>query len=133
MKDYFRPEFLNRIDETIVFDILSNDVIRHIVDLKMKVICDRLEVKGIELSISNDALDYLAKEGYNPHYGARPLVRLIQDKILNPVANFIITKGVKKGDMVNVSMKDSELLIEMKKVKVKSNIKVSKLSPYNTK
>lgn len=133
LKDYFRPEFLNRIDETIVFDILSNDVIRHIVDLKIKVICDRLEAKGIELSISNDALDYLAKEGYNPHYGARPLVRLIQDKILNPVANFIITKGVKKGDMVNVSMKESELLIEMKKVKVKSNIKVSKLSPYNTK
>jgi ATP-dependent Clp protease ATP-binding subunit ClpB len=133
LKDYFRPEFLNRIDETIVFDILSNDVIRHIVDLKIKVVYDRLFTKGIILEVNDDALNYLAKEGYNPHYGARPLMRLIQDKILNPVANFIITKGVKKGDMVNVSMKDNELSIEMKKVKIKSNIKVSKLSPYNKK
>jgi ATP-dependent Clp protease ATP-binding subunit ClpB len=133
LKDHFRPEFLNRLDETIVFDILSNDVIRHIVDLKIKVVSDRLIGKGISLKIEDEALDYLAKEGYNPHYGARPLMRLIQDKILNPVATFIITKGVKKGDMVSVIMKDGELVIEMKKLKIKSNIKVSKLSPYNTK
>ena len=133
LKDYFRPEFLNRIDETIVFDILSNDVIRHIVDLKIKVVQDRLMAKGINLEISNDALNYLAKEGYNPHYGARPLMRLIQSTILKPVATFIITKGITKGDMVNITMKGDELLIEMKKFKIKSNIKSFKGSQKNTK
>jgi ATP-dependent Clp protease ATP-binding subunit ClpA len=133
LKDHFRPEFLNRLDDTIVFDILSEDVIRHIVDLKIQVIRERLLAKDIELDISPDALNYLAKEGYNPHYGARPLSRLIQNKILNPVATFIIGKGVKKGDVVNVTLKDGELGIEMKKKKIKSNVRVAKPSPYNTK
>jgi len=115
LKDYFRPEFLNRLDDTIVFDILSLETIRHIVDLKIKVVVDRLKAKNIGFEISNDALSYLAKEGYNPHYGARPLGRLIQDKILNPVATFIIGKGVKNGDIVNVSLKNKELVVEMKK------------------
>ena len=115
LKDYFRPEFLNRLDDTIVFDILSLDAIRHIVDLKIKIVKDRLIAKEINFEISPDALTYLAKEGYDPHYGARPLGRLIQNKILNPVANFIIGKSVKRGDSVVVGMKGQELLIEMKK------------------
>ncbi len=131
LKDHFRPEFLNRLDDTIVFDILSPDVIRHIVDLKIQVIRERLLAKDIELDISADALAYLAKEGYNPHYGARPLGRLIQNKILNPVASVIISKGVKKGDIVQVTMKDNEIVVEMKKKKIKSNVRVSKPSPYN--
>ena len=133
LKDHFKPEFLNRIDDTIVFDILSMEVIRHIVDIKIKVISERLKGKGIDLEISPEALSYLAREGYNPHYGARPLVRLIQDKILNPVANFIISRGVKKGDTVYVTFKDSELVIEMKRKKVKSNINISKPSGYQIK
>ena len=124
LKDYFRPEFLNRLDDTIVFDILSIDAIRHIVDLKINVVRERLITKDIGFEISNEALTYLAKEGYNPHYGARPLGRLIQDKILNPIANFIIGKGVKKGDIVNVTMKGKELIIEMKKKKLISSIKI---------
>jgi len=131
LKDHFRPEFLNRLDDVIVFDILSPEVIRHIVDLKIQVIRERLLTKDIELDISPDALTYLAKEGYNPHYGARPLGRLIQNKILNPVASFIISKGVKKGDIVHVTMKGNEIVVEMKKKKIKSNFKVGKPSPYN--
>lgn len=130
LKDHFRPEFLNRIDETIVFDVLSEDVIRSIVDIKIQVVRDRLLTKDIELEVSEDALTYLAKEGYNPQYGARPLNRLIQNKILNPVASFIIGKGVKKGDTVYVTIKDNELNIEMKKKKIKSNVRVAKPSPY---
>lgn len=130
LKDHFRPEFLNRLDEIIVFDVLSPDVIRHIVDIKIQVIRDRLLAKDIVLDISNEALDYLAKEGYNPHYGARPLNRLIQDKILNPVASFIIGKGVTKGDVVSANIKNGELSIEMKKNKIKSNLKIAKPSPY---
>jgi ATP-dependent Clp protease ATP-binding subunit ClpB len=133
LREHFRPEFLNRLDDVIVFDILSLDVIRRIVDIKIEIIRERLLGKGIGLDISDDALTYLAREGYNPHYGARPLARLIQDKILNPVATFIISKGVKKGDTVYVSMKDKEMLIEMKKKKIKSEIEVSKMTMNNVK
>ena len=128
LKDHFRPEFLNRLDDIIVFDILSEEVIRHIVDIKMKGISERLLSKGIELDISPQAMNYLAKEGYNPHYGARPLGRLIQNKILNPVASFILSRGVKKGDTVFVHTKESEhgidLTVEMKKKKITSLVKM---------
>ncbi len=117
LKDNFRPEFLNRLDDVIVFDILPLPVIRNIVDIKMKVIRERLQSKGIEIEVSNEALNYLAKEGYDPHFGARPLGRLIQDKILNPVAMLMISKGVKRGDTVYVSIKDNEMIVEMKKQK----------------
>ena len=115
LKDHFRPEFLNRIDEIVLFDILSEESIRQIVDLRIKVVKDRLDSKGISFEISEEAFAYLAKEGYNPHYGARPLNRLIQNKILNPVASYIISSGVKKGDTVSVLVKKGELVIEKKK------------------
>ena len=76
---------------------------------------DRLLGKGINFEISAEALSHLSKEGFNPHYGARPLNRLIQNKILNPVASHIISNGVKKGDTVTVSVKNEELIIETKK------------------
>lgn len=126
LKDHFRPEFLNRLDDIIVFDILSADVIRQIVDMKVKVIKDRLVAKDIELEISPEAMNYLAKDGYDPHYGARPLTRLIQNKILNPVASFIIGKKVKKGDVVSVTFKNNEPIVEIKKKKVSSNIRLGK-------
>jgi ATP-dependent Clp protease ATP-binding subunit ClpB len=124
LKDNFRPEFLNRLDEVIVFDVLSPEAIAEIVKLRIKVVSDRLVGKGIGLEISKEALAYLAREGYDPHYGARPLNRLIQNKILNPVASYLISNGVKKGDTVNVSVKNGELLIEAKKGKIKSPIHV---------
>ena len=125
LKDHFRPEFLNRIDEIIVFDILAESAIREIVHLRAQVVKDRLAGKGIEFKISDEALSYLAREGYNPHYGARPLNRLIQNKILNPVATYIISNNVKKGDTIIVSVKNNELLIETQKGKIKSNIRTS--------
>jgi len=128
LKDNFRPEFLNRLDETIVFDVLSPEAIKEIVNLRIKVVQDRLTSKGINFEISDDALSYLAKEGYDPHYGARPLNRLIQNKILNPVASYIIGNGVKKGDTVVVSVKDGQLVIETKKGKIKSSIRIEQKS-----
>jgi len=124
LKDHFRPEFLNRIDDIIVFDVLSEIAIKEIVGLRIKVVEDRLKTKGVELKISDEAMAYLAKEGYNPHYGARPLNRLIQNKILNPVASHIISNGVKKGDMVIVSVKNKELVIETRKGKIKSSMRM---------
>ncbi len=115
LKDNFRPEFLNRLDEIIVFDVLSEAAIKEIVNLRINVVKDRLAGKGIHLQISDEALSYLAKEGYNPHYGARPLNRLIQNKILNPVASHIISNGVASGDIVAVSVKGNDLLIETRK------------------
>ena len=131
LKENFRPEFLNRLDDIIVFDILSPEVIRSIVDIKIKIVRERLLGKGISLDISQDALFYLAHEGYDPHYGARPLARLIQDKILNPVANFIIASGIKKGDTVYVRMEGGEVFVEMKKAKVISNVRMG--NKVNTK
>ncbi len=124
LKDQFRPEFLNRIDEIVMFDVLSKEAIREIVTLRVKVVADRLATKGIALELSNEALDMLAATGHDPHYGARPLNRLIQTKILNPVASYIIGSGAGKGDVVRVTVKDGELAVETKKVakKVKSTI-----------
>ncbi len=128
VRAHFRPEFLNRLDEIIVFDILSEAAIKEIVNLRIKVVHDRLATKGIGFEISENALAHLAKGGYDPHYGARPLNRLIQTKILNPVASYIISSGVKKGDTVIVAVKNNELGIETKRGKVKSP-----LSPRPTK
>lgn len=128
LKEHFRPEFLNRVDETIVFDVLSEEAIREIVKLRTEVVRERLLTKGIHLEISEDAYALLAKEGYDPHYGARPLNRIIQSKILNPVATHIIANSVSAGDTVYVGVKDGQLSIETKKPKgkVKSNIKTGK-------
>jgi len=135
LKDHFRPEFINRLDEIIVFDILSPEAIKEIVNIRMQVVKDRLIGKGIALIISESALEYLAKEGYDPHFGARPLNRLIQTKILNPVATYIISNGVKKGDTVFVGVKNNELTIETKREhakgqasKIKSTIKINSQS-----
>lgn len=124
LKDHFRPEFLNRIDEIVLFDILSPEAIKDIVNIRVGVVKERLNVKGINLEITEEALSYLAKEGYDPHYGARPLNRLIQTKILNPVASLIISNGAKKGDSILVTAKNNELVITIKKGKVKSNLKI---------
>ncbi len=111
LKDHFRPEFLNRIDEIIVFDILSQESIKSIVGIRTKIVLDRLLEKGITVTVQEDALSYLARVGYNPHYGARPLNRLIQTKILNPIAERIIARTINEGDTVDVSMKGDEVIV----------------------
>jgi len=128
LKENFRPEFLNRLDEVVVFDVLSEEALREIVNLRIKVVADRLKAKGINFGISEEALSLLAKEGYDPHFGARPLNRLIQSKILNSVASFIISNKALKGDTIYVLVKNKELVIEAKKGKIKSPIRVRTLS-----
>ena len=117
LKDFFRPEFMNRVDEILIFDILSTEAIRKIVDLQMDLVRERLKSKEITLDIKNGVWDYLAKEGYNPQYGARPLKRLIQNKILNPIASLIISQGILKGGTVIIDVKNNELTFEVKKGK----------------
>lgn len=125
LKDYFRPEFLNRVDDIVVFDVLPKEAIRDIVRIQIGLVEERLKEKEIELVVSNEALDYLAKEGYNPQYGARPLKRLIQNKILNKVASLIISKSIVRGGSVLVGLKDNDLTFEVKKGRKGSIIEAS--------
>jgi ATP-dependent Clp protease ATP-binding subunit ClpB len=105
LKEFFRPEFLNRLDDIILFNILSTDAIRDIVRMQIDIVAKRLEEKQIKLTFTDAALEELAKTGYNPQYGARPLKRLIQTKILTPVANMMVARGVLEGGSINVDFK----------------------------
>ena len=96
----FRPEFLNRIDETIVFQPLSRDAILKIVDLKARALNERLAEQRITLTLTPEAKRVLAKEGYDPHYGARPLERAMKRLVENPLAMKIIAGEIKDGDSV---------------------------------
>jgi ATP-dependent Clp protease ATP-binding subunit ClpB len=115
LKSYFRPEFLNRLDEIIVFDILSPETIRAIVGLQVADVQKRLAQKDITLAITDEVYDFLAKEGYDPKFGARPLKRVIQSKILTPVANQMVSEGMLNGGTVKVSMKKGELTFDVSK------------------
>lgn len=117
LKDHFRPEFLNRLDEIIVFDILAPEVVRKIAEMQIAIVSARLLDKGITLSVSEAAIAYLAKEGYNPHYGARPMKRLIQSKILTPVASLIVGQGIMRGGVVAIDFKDGAFVTDVKKGK----------------
>jgi len=117
LKQYFRPEFLNRLDEIIVFDILSPEVIRDIVSIQMEEVVERLTRNDIELSVTDAAMDYLAKKGYDPKFGARPLKRVIQSQVLTPVAGMMVEEGVLAGGCVKVDLKKDELVFEVKKKK----------------
>jgi ATP-dependent Clp protease ATP-binding subunit ClpB len=108
LKDFFRPEFLNRLDEILVFDILSQKAIEEIVKIQVNLVKERLLTKEIKLNVSDEVLLYLAKEGYNPQYGARPLKRLIQSKILTPIAGMMVSRGVMEGGTISVNLKDIE-------------------------
>ena len=106
LRDNFKPEFLNRLDETVMFDVLSPESIQKIVEIEVDKVKKRLSQKEITLDVSKDVLAFLAKEGYNPQYGARPLKRLIQNRILTPVASLIIKESIMKGGSITVGLKN---------------------------
>ena len=115
LKNFFRPEFLNRLDEIIIFDILSPETIRSIVGMQVKMVEARLLSKEITLAVTDEVLDYIAKEGYDPRFGARPLKRVIQSKILTPVASMMVGEGMLRGGSVSITMKKGELVFDIKK------------------
>jgi ATP-dependent Clp protease ATP-binding subunit ClpC len=126
LKEHFRPEFLNRVDEIIIFNILSTEAIKGIVEIQVKDVVERLRQKEITLTLEPSVYEYLAKEGYNPHYGARPLRRLIQDKILTKIANLMVNRGVLSGGAITVGVKNNEFTFDVRKTartrKVASNV-----------
>ena len=110
LRDHFRPEFLNRVDEIIVFKPLDEAQLREIVGLLAANVTRRLTESGITLELSDEALTLLAREGYDPVYGARPLRRAIQRRLENPLARRLLAGEFKEGDVVRVDVSpDGEL------------------------
>ena len=110
LREQFKPEFLNRIDETIIFKALSKNDIKKIVELQLAILEKRLTQKKLSLQISETAKKYLANESYDPSYGARPLKRLIQTEILDPISMMIIKKKFCNGDTVKINMDEKRLV-----------------------
>ena len=104
MRERFRPEFLNRIDEIIIFSSLTMDNIKLIVELMMKDVVQRMKAQGMQLELSDEAKETLAKEGYDRVYGARPLRRVIQRKVENPLSRALLNGQFSRGDIVTVGV-----------------------------
>jgi ATP-dependent Clp protease ATP-binding subunit ClpC len=113
LKDAFRPEFLNRIDEIIMFSPLTEKQMAKIVDLQMKEVAQRLEENGLKVSLTKEARLWLAKNGYSPDFGARPLTRALQKHIESPLSKKLLAGEFKNGDVVivNVDPEDEKKLI----------------------
>jgi ATP-dependent Clp protease ATP-binding subunit ClpB len=123
LRSFFRPEFLNRLDETIIFDILSPDSLRSIVELQVQEVQKRLAQKDITLTLTKEVYDYLARVGYDPKLGARPLKRVIQSKILTPIASLMVSEGILQGGTVRVGLKKGEITLNVKKKSTRRSTK----------
>ena len=111
VRAHFKPEFLNRLDEVVMFDALSKDDLAHIVDLQLALLEQRLAVRRISISVTDAARAWLAETGYDPAYGARPLRRLIQSAIGDPLARLLIAGTVSDGGAVTVDVGDDGLVL----------------------
>ena len=119
MKKAFRPEFLNRIDETIVFAHLKQEEIRQIVDLTLKDLFKRLAERELSVEVTDEVKDHLAKNGYSEAYGARPLRRLIQRKIEDMLAEEILSGKYSAGDTIVIKLVDDKIAFEKKAKRAK--------------
>jgi ATP-dependent Clp protease ATP-binding subunit ClpB len=111
LRNSFRPEFLNRVDDVILFSRLDRAQLREIVDIQLRAVRDRLAVRKLILHVSEPAVDALAEEGYDPTYGARPLKRVIQRRLQDPIAMAILEGRFAEGDTVEVDAKDGQITI----------------------
>jgi ATP-dependent Clp protease ATP-binding subunit ClpA len=112
----FRPEFLNRIDEMVVFHPLSREHLSEIVELQLRRLEDRLSERGIRIELTDAAKELLAEAGWDPTYGARPLKRAIQRLVENPLAMRLLDNEFGDGDTVLVDARDDELVFEKAEV-----------------
>jgi ATP-dependent Clp protease ATP-binding subunit ClpB len=111
VNQHFRPEFLNRVDEIIIFSRLDMEQLRRIVDIQLRSLRRRLADRKITLEVTPEALDLLAHEGYDPAYGARPLKRVLQRRLQDPIAMGILEGRFREGDTIEVDVVDDELVI----------------------
>ena len=117
VKRFFRPEFLNRIDETVVFHQLTRPEILEIVDLMMNQVRDELKEKEVALEMTDGARDYLGEEGFDPVLGARPLRRLIQNAVEDTLSDEILSGRLNQGDVAVVDLEDGKVVIRAKETK----------------
>jgi ATP-dependent Clp protease ATP-binding subunit ClpC len=115
LKRTFRPEFLNRIDGTVVFHALSKDHILEIVELMLKDVHDQLlKDKNVEMEVTQVAKSLLAEKGYDPNFGARPLRRVIQDEIEDRLSEELLTSHMQAGDTVVIDVEEDQFVIHTK-------------------
>jgi ATP-dependent Clp protease ATP-binding subunit ClpB len=110
LRQHFKPEFLNRVDDVIFFHALSRDDIRKIIDIQLHALLRRLEDRKIRLELTDQARDLLIEEGYDPVYGARPLKRTLQRRVLDPLALGVLQGDFKEGDVVRGSVDHGALV-----------------------
>lgn len=113
LRNYFLPEFLNRINSVVIFNRLTRKEIRKIVDLRITEIQKRLEDNGrkVHIQVSDEAKDYLGNAGYSPAYGARPLARLIEKEVLNRLAILILRNSIRDGETAHVELDDNKIVV----------------------
>jgi len=110
LEAFFRPEFLNRLDEIINFEPLQKETLLKVADLQLNRLRERLKEKGIDIEINNDVLLFITELGYNPIYGARPLKRVIQKELENEIAKYILKGKYKEGSTIKIENKESKLI-----------------------
>ncbi len=113
LREQFKPEFLNRIDEIIIFHPLGRKTLERIVDLQLAKVVRRLSEKNIKISIAPEVKEYLSHKGYDPVFGARPLKRVIQNEILDELALEIIERKVKEGERVAVGLEKNKIVFKI--------------------
>ncbi len=121
LKKTFRPEFLNRIDAIVVFRALTKEQIREIVDLMLSQVQERLDEHEVKLEATDEAKELLANEGYDPHFGARPLRRVIQTMIEDPLSEAILAGNFQSGDMVLLEVEEDKIVLRAKELMEASN------------
>jgi len=111
LRGHFRPEFLNRVDEMVVFHPLDTEHLVKIVEIQLQRLRQRLEERRITLALSPAALQQLGTRGYDPVYGARPLKRLIQQELETPIARLLVKGELRDGDTAAVDVKDGAVIV----------------------
>jgi ATP-dependent Clp protease ATP-binding subunit ClpC len=111
IEKHFRPEFINRLDQTIVFKPLSKEVIRSIVDIELDKLIDRIKTKNITIKVSKKAKDKIAELGYKPEFGARPMRKVIVDNIENPLTEALMVEEFKSGDIVKIDLLGGKFIL----------------------
>ena len=112
LKRHFRPEFLNRVDDVIIFQSLDEEELARIVDIQLGRLEKRLAQQNLTLDVDAAAKKLLAKEGYDPQFGARPLKRAVQEQLLNPLSMKLLEGEFKPGDKIKVSAEDDKLSLK---------------------
>merc|ERR1712023_358452 len=115
LKQYFRPEFLNRLSDICVFKPLRQSQLEQICSNQISGIAQRLDTHGISLDVSSEALSFMVREAYEPEYGARPLQRYVEDSLITPISTMMISGEASRGDTIVVSYNSADESIKFEK------------------